>query len=179
MQILFKKNALALLMLAIITSTVSAQQRPDVPFEPGFFPLSVWYIGAKARAPMLSKITPESPAEWRRDLQQIRDLGFNTVRTWVEWQRAEPGPGEYNFQNLQLLLELAEEAGLKVIVQMYADSAPEWVGKQFPTAKFQTQSGVKIESQAAPGFCTDHPGVGEAMYNFYTQTAGVAAGYSA
>ena len=50
-----------------------------------FFPFSVWYSGGKARAPMLSEITTDSEEEWRADLQQIKDLGFNTVRTWVEW----------------------------------------------------------------------------------------------
>lgn len=144
---------------------------------PNFFPVSVWYSGGKARAPMLSKITLESNAEWRRDLQQIESLGFNTVRTWVEWAHCEPRPGEYNFQNLQLLCDLAREVGLKVIIQMYVDSAPDWVGKKFPEARFETQGGEKISSQAAPGFCTDHSGVRNAIHNFYTETAKIAVQY--
>ncbi len=55
--------------------------------------VSVWYNGGKARAPMLSPITPASRDEWRRDLQQIKSLGFNTVRGWMRLvaQRAARG----------------------------------------------------------------------------------------
>jgi beta-galactosidase len=169
---------LSLLFIISIPFSLMGQQNPDDPFNPDFFPFSVWYSGGDARAPMLSTVTGQSKEEWRNDLQQIKELGFNTVRTWVEWQRAEPRPGEYNFENLRLLMELADEVGLKVFIQMYVDSAPDWVGKQYPTAKFQTQSGVMVESQSAPGFCTDHSGVAEAVHNFYTETARVANEYS-
>ncbi|TVQ03796.1 MAG: hypothetical protein EA359_08430 [Balneolaceae bacterium] len=168
----------SILIAIYLPIQLQAQQTPDQLFDPDFFPFSVWYSGGDARAPMLSALTEESRTEWRSDLQQIKNLGFNTVRTWVEWQRAEPRPGEYNFENLRLLMELADEVGLRVFIQMYVDSAPDWVGKQYPTAKFQTQSGVMIESQSAPGFCTDHDGVAEAVHNFYTETARVANEYS-
>jgi len=85
---------------------------------------------------MLSPLTASSRVEWRRDLQQIKQLGFNTVRTWVEWAEAEPRPGEYHLENLRLLLALAQEVGLRVMVQMYADAAPDWVGKAYPYARF-------------------------------------------
>ncbi len=174
-----KKKSLSLLFcFLLLPFLTTAQQQPGELFDPDFFPFSVWYSGGDARAPMLSEVTPQSREEWRKDLQQIKDLGFNTVRTWVEWQRAEPRPGEYNFENLRLLMELAEEVGLKVFIQMYVDSAPDWVGKQYPDAKFMTQSGVQVESQSAPGFCTDHSGVADAVHNFYTQTAKVANEYS-
>ncbi|HEY3244189.1 MAG TPA: beta-galactosidase [Phycisphaerae bacterium] len=140
-----------------------------------FFPVSVWYSGGKARAPMLSEIAADSESEWRKDLEQIRDLGFNTVRTWVEWAHAEPRRGEYDFRNLQLLCKLADEVGLKVIIQMYADSAPDWVGTAYPDARFEAQSGEKITSQAAPGFCSDHEGVRAAMLGFYMAAARAAA----
>ena len=83
-----------------------------------FFPVAVWYNGGKARAPMLSPITPESEREWRADLEKIRSLGFNTVRLWTEWAANEPREGEYHFENLDLALRLAQESGLKAIVQV-------------------------------------------------------------
>lgn len=172
------KNIYFLLCLFLfLNGSVSAQQHSDRVFDPDFFPFSVWYSGGDARAPMLSEVTGSSREEWLKDLEMIKELGFNTVRTWIEWQKAEPRPGAYNFENLELLLELADEVGLKVFIQMYADSAPEWVGKQHPTAKFQTQSGVMIESQSAPGYCPDHTGVRKAMLSFYTETAKIASAY--
>ncbi|MGZ5497741.1 MAG: hypothetical protein ACXWHI_03395, partial [Candidatus Aminicenantales bacterium] len=45
----------------------------------GFFPVSVWYSGGKARAPMLESVTPQSREVWKKDIDQIKRLGFNTV----------------------------------------------------------------------------------------------------
>ena len=175
---MYRKTLSFVFIFLFLPFLLTAQQQPGELFDPDFFPFSVWYSGGDARAPMLSEVTPGSREEWLKDLQQIRDLGFNTVRTWVEWQRAEPREGDYNFENLRLLMELAEEVGLKVFIQMYVDSAPDWVGKQYPDAKFMTQSGVQVESQSAPGFCTDHSGVADAVHNFYTETARVANEYT-
>ena len=136
-----------------------------------FFPVSVWYAGGKARAPMLTPITPHSEAEWSADLAKIKSLGFNTVRTWVEWAAGEPRPGEYHLEQLDLLLRLAQQAGLRVIVQTYVDSAPDWVGVKFPDARFVAQNGDAIPSQAAPGFCFDNPHVREATLNFLREVA--------
>ena len=155
------------------------QQIPDIKphVAPDFLPVSTWYSGGLARAPMLSELTPSSEADWRRDLQQIKALGFNTVRTWVEWAHCEPQPGQYRFHNLQLLARLANESGLRFIIQLYVDSAPDWVGKRFPNSLYEAQSGNKMKSQAAPGFCADHPGVRKAVTDFISRVAEVAIQY--
>ncbi|HLF36180.1 MAG TPA: beta-galactosidase [Cyclobacteriaceae bacterium] len=145
--------------------------------HPDFFPVSVWYSGGKARAPMQSAITESSREEWKKDLEQIKGLGFNTVRTWVEWTHTEPREGEYDLRNLELLCELANEVGLKVFIQMYGESAPDWVGKKYPDALLEAQSGDKVKPQSAPGYCVDHPGVREAFSQFYTETAKIAGSY--
>jgi beta-galactosidase len=140
--------------------------------RPGpFFPMAVWYSGGTARAPMVPPIGPASEGAWRKDLASIRSLGFNTVRTWVEWSAAEAREGEFRFGQLDLLLRLAEESGLKVIVQVYVDSAPEWVGRKFPDGQFVSQGGTAIRSQAAPGLCFDHPGVRRAVLRFFEEVA--------
>lgn len=166
----------ALLVLAGSVPAGAQQNRRSV-HQPEFFPFSVWYSGGTARAPMLSLVTAASREEWRRDLRQIRALGFNTVRTWIEWAAAEPRRGEYRLDNLRMLLELAEEVGLRVIIQYYVDSAPDWVGKAYPHARFVAQDGTAIPSQTAPGYCTDNPEVRELVHAFYTQVARVAAAH--
>lgn len=140
-----------------------------------FFPVSVWYSGGKARAPMLETITPESPRLWKEDLLKIKQLGFNTVRTWVEWNVAEPEEGKYHLENLDLLLRLADEVRLKVIIQVYVDSAPEWVGAKYPDGRYAAQDDQPIPSQAAPGYCFDHRGVRKAILNFFQEVARHAA----
>ncbi len=136
-----------------------------------FLPFAVWYGGGKERAPMLEADPEKHRAEWREDLRKIKDLGFNTVRCWVDWNTAEPQPGRYDFRHVNQMLELAEEQGLKVIIQVYMDSAPDWVGEKYPDSHFVANSGDVIESQAAPGFCPDHAGVQQAILNFYAALA--------
>lgn len=150
-------------------SPAASQVNPFL--KPTFFPVSVWYSGGKARAPMLEKITADSPRLWKEDLVKIKGLGFNTVRTWVEWNVGEPLEGEYHLESLDLLLKLADEVGLRVIVQVYVDSAPEWVGKKYPDGHYAAQDGQSIPSQAAPGYCIDHRGVRKAILNFYAEVA--------
>jgi beta-galactosidase len=140
-----------------------------------FFPVAVWYSGGKARAPMLETITANSSRLWKEDLLKIKNLGFNTVRTWVEWNVGEPREKEYHLENLDLLLRLAEEVGLKVIVQVYVDSAPEWVGQKYPDGRYAAQDGQPIPSQAAPGYCFDHGGVRQAVLDFFQEVARHAA----
>lgn len=170
------KNLLVFITIVMPLNLLQAQEN-IIETKAGFFPFSVWYSGGKARAPMLSQITSKSEVEWRNDLQQIKDLGFNTVRTWVEWAACEPERGRYNFANLHLLMRLANEVGLKVFIQMYVDSAPDWVAHDFPHALFEAQSGDKVFPQAAPGACTDNHDVAETVLNFYTETAKVASSY--
>ena len=184
MKRLFKNFPLiaAILLLAIsTTSTTIFSARAAQSEKPSrvrareatqpFFPVSVWYSGGKARAPMLETITDDSPRLWKEDLQKIKGLGFNTVRTWVEWNVGEPEEGKYHLENLDLLLRLADEVGLRVIVQVYVDSAPEWVGKKYPDGRYAAQDEQPIPSQAAPGYCFDHRGVRKAVLGFFQEVA--------
>jgi len=178
---------LAVSMLASAGRRVRTDDSTDTPLpnHPGFsqskdhettfFPVSVWYSGGKARAPMLETITRESERLWRDDLTKIKHLGFNTVRTWVEWNVAEPEEGKYHLENLDLLLRLADEVGLKVIVQVYVDSAPEWVGRKYPDGRYAAQDRLPIPSQAAPGYCFDDRGVRKAILDFLQEAARHAA----
>src|SRR6476661_4175067 len=116
-----KKLAALLLFFAAVAS---ANER--------FLPVAVWYGGGKARAPML-ELDPVSRKEaWRADVKNIRAAGFNTLRCWIDWSSAEPNEGEYHLETLDVLTDLAREEGLRVLVQVYVDSAPDWVGKKFP-----------------------------------------------
>ncbi|HET7100721.1 MAG TPA: alpha-amylase family protein, partial [Terriglobia bacterium] len=148
------------------------------PSQP-FFPVAVWYGGGKARAPMLEPVDSSSAALWGRDLDQIKAVGFNTVKCWVDWATAEPRPGQFDFQNLNLLLRLAQERGLRVIVQIYTDSAPDWVGQRYPDARFVDRSGAVINSQAAPGYCIDDEAVRNEVVKFIEALSQDANRYNA
>jgi len=148
----------------------SSKQKAD------FFPVSVWYTGGKVRAPMIEKVTPASAAIWKKDLEQIKKLGFNTVRCWLEWAYNEKEEGHYDFSALSLLTDLAGEVGLKVICQVYIDSAPDWVGQKYPDSAFVASNDLKVHSQAAPGYCFDHPAVQAKILNFFSAAARAVKG---
>ena len=117
-----------------------------------FYPVAVWYGGGKARAPMLERVDSSSAERWGKDLDQIKAVGFNTVKCWVDWATAESKPGEFDFQNLDLLMRLAQERGLRVVVQVYLDSAPDWVGKNTPTAGSWTAAARSSRRKPRLGF---------------------------
>ena len=144
-----------------------------------FYPVAVWYGGGKARAPMLERVDASSTERWGKDLDQIKAVGFNTVKCWVDWATAEPKPGEFDFKNLDLLMRLAQERGLRVVVQVYLDSAPDWVGEKYPDGKFVDRSGAVIVSEAAPGFCIDHECVRSAIVKFLVALSSEANKFSA
>ncbi len=56
-------------------------------------------------------------SSWDDDLQQMRDLGLNTVRIDVAWRDVEPVlPGHYRFSVLDGFLDRAAKYGLYVVV---------------------------------------------------------------
>jgi beta-galactosidase len=156
--------ALVLPESPLVTSAIA--QSPIPAFQEPFFPVGVWYGGGTARAPMLVREPATEVDAWLRDLKTIKALGFNHVKTWVDWATVEPRQGEFHLEALEQLLTLADNVGLRVIVQIYSDSAPEWVGGKFPDASFVTDKGVRIGSQAAPGFCLDAEGVRASVGRF-------------
>jgi beta-galactosidase len=115
---------------------------------------------------MMSPLDASSAVQWGHDLDEIKATGFNTVKCWIDWATAEPKPGVFRFDNLDLLMKLAGERGLRVIVQIYTDSAPDWVGIRYPDGQFIDRSGAVINSQSAPGYCIDHAGVRAEIVKF-------------
>ncbi len=168
-----------ILLLALLALSVTAACASAPSASPGFYPVAVWYSGGKARAPMLSPLNPSSAARWGHDLDQIKALGFNTVKCWVDWSTAEPERGVFDFKNLNLLMKLAGERHLRVIVQIYTDSAPQWVGALYPDARFVDRSGAVIDSQSAPGYCIDDSAVREEIVNFIAALSRDANGFPA
>ena len=159
------RKALVLALALLGLTTVASQETTR------FFPMAVWYGGGKARAPMLEGDARSKKELWRKDVRAIKDLGFNTVRTWIDWASGEPSEGKYNFETLDVLLELAGEEGLKVVLQVYMDSAPQWVGRKYPDSLFVSSNGQAIQPESSPGYCRDHPGVRAIDNAFYAALA--------
>lgn len=178
-QEITRRSAVALLLASPAVRTLAAPQNAESgKLAESFFPMSVWYGGGKARAPMLESNPLQKVDIWRKDIAQIKSLGFNTVRCWIDWATGEPEEGNYRFETIEVILRLAGEHSLKVLVQVYMDSAPAWVGRKFPDSLFISSNGMAIHPESAPGYCRDHSGVRDAELNFY-RALGERAGKNA
>jgi beta-galactosidase len=144
---------------------------PTAPETSRFLPMAVWYGGGRARAPMLEPGARSKKELWRKDVRRIKALGFNTVRAWIDWASGQPAEGRYDFETVDVLLELADEEGLKLLLQVYMDSAPAWVGEKHPDSLFVSSNGQAIRPESSPGYCRDHPGVQRLDRAFYAALA--------
>jgi beta-galactosidase len=155
-----------ILLAMLLPVLVAGQERTA-----DFLPMAVWYGGGKARAPMLERDARAKKEIWRKDVRQIRELGFNTMRAWIDWASGQPTEREYNFETLDVLLELAEEEGLRLFLQVYMDSAPHWIGEKYPDSMFVSSGGEVIQPESSPGYCRDHAAVRSLDNEFYKALA--------
>jgi beta-galactosidase len=161
----------AVALAAVATGSPAAQ-----PVETTrFLPMAVWYGGGRARAPMLEGEARSKKEIWRQDVRQIKALGFNTVRAWIDWASGQPAEGTYDFDVIDVLLELAREEQLRLVIQVYMDSAPPWIGERYPDALFVSSNGQAIRPESSPGYCRDHPGVRGLDTAFYAALAARAS----
>lgn len=113
---------MALLLFLFSLESLPGQR---ITVEP-FLPVSVWY-------------PPSADVDGlKRDFAVIRRAGFNAVATWVTWQDGEPRRGAYNLLNLERMIAVANEAGLKVQVEVRTDPEPSWKtdGTNAPAGQF-------------------------------------------
>lgn len=73
-----------------------------------FFPIGATY------AP-LAKATEVDIEQWPDDLRRMKELGLNTFRLFICWDRIEQQHGKRDFSRVDRAFELAEKNGLNVI----------------------------------------------------------------
>ena len=128
--------------------------------------------------------TPE-PECWDTDLHHMAEMGFNAVKYWVQWRWSHRqtgylpfGPGQYVFDDLDVLMDLAADAGLKVTLNTIFDVAPTWLYDLYPDAKQVMANGQVVEPTAVahrqigghPGPCYNHPAALQSRRDFMHAT---------
>ncbi|MFA7289391.1 MAG: beta-galactosidase [Melioribacteraceae bacterium] len=111
--------------------------------------------------------------DWEKDLKKMSELGFNTIKYWIQWRWNNPAEGEYYFDDIDKLMELSVKYNLKVMLNTIFDVAPAWIYKKYPDASMITLSGRAIGPQTQPhrqigglGYCFNHDGIMEHFFNF-------------
>lgn len=132
-----------------------------------YFPFGSQYY----RAPSPHK------GEWEADLKKMSELGFNTVKFWVQWRWNNPAEGKFYFGDIDKLMDLADKYNLRVMLNTIFDVSPAWIYKKFPDASMITLSGQKVGPQTQPhrqigglGWCFNHDGITGHMIQFLSET---------
>ncbi|KAJ3127481.1 hypothetical protein HK100_009722 [Physocladia obscura] len=139
---LFASVAAVLLLvfpaLLIVTDNTSQPSVPTIPAPPPPKPKNISYttrailINNEPQLLFVATIHyPRShPSVWPQLLHRIKLAGNNAIDTYVFWNLHEPVQGEYDFSvesaNLPLFLQLANEAGLHVILRIGPYVCAEW-----------------------------------------------------
>ncbi len=121
---------------------------------------------------------PSPPeADWARDLEAMADLGFNSIKYWIQWRWNHPEEDRFYFDDIDRLMELSEQFDLKVMLNTIVDVAPAWIYRKYPDASMLTLDGRRIGPQSQPhrqigglGLCLNHEGAHGHMMRFLRAT---------
>ena len=70
---------------------------------------------------------------WKEDLRRMLDAGIEVIRiAEFAWSKVEPTEGNFNFDFFDRFLDLAEEAGMKVIFCTPTATPPAWLTQKYP-----------------------------------------------
>ncbi|MCU1558529.1 MAG: Beta-galactosidase/beta-galactosidase [Microbacteriaceae bacterium] len=115
--------------------------------------------------------------DWRRDLLLMKQSGLNTVKFWACWSWVNVRDAEFDWADLDELMEHARSIGLTVVINTIIENAPYWLEQQFPNARYVDDRGDAMRLTAAmntpgggwPGLCFDNDEVWAAASHFLTQ----------
>lgn len=93
--------------------------------------------------------------EWKKDLKKISKDGYNTVKFWIQWRYNEPKEGQFYFDDIDELMDLARKNGLKAVLNIILDVSPTWFIRDYPEASMITASGERLE-----GYATEYRQIG-------------------
>lgn len=110
------------LILFIFTSVLKAQ---------------VLYIGANYHPH-----DDKNPEKIKHDIQLMKDAGFNVVRMGhLAWDSYEPAEGKFDFFWFDKVMDMMNDAGIKVILDIAIRPAPIWLHSKYPSINITDADG--------------------------------------
>lgn len=94
---------------------------------------------------------------WEENYRKIKETGFNTVRFGeMAWDWVEPQDNEFNWEELDLAMDLANKNGIKVVLGLATSQAPTWLVKNYPEVRPISNMGTLYpEYGPRPNICRD------------------------
>ncbi len=120
---------------------------------------------------------PTNPprAKFRKHMSLIKkELGFDLLRLRVQWNPINRLMDQFEFDELDELMDLAEEFGLQVFLEISLQEAPYWLEEAHPESRYVNAFGQaaelgpneSIQIGGYPGLCFHHGPVLEAGERF-------------
>ena len=121
----------------------------------------------------LRGFTPEKD-QWERDMENMKKLGFNTIRAWLVWNAIERSEGNIDYRYISDFLNLAEQYDLQVGLLFHLHACPAWAVKKFSKYFYVNEDNLPFEpavrpntpSSGWPGLCFDNEEVRDMEYRF-------------
>ncbi len=121
------------------------------------------------------------PEEWEGDIENFEKFNIDAFQIRMNWRWNERRENEYDFSDVDRLLELAEKNGRKVIMKFLLECAPQYVYEKYDGTRIGSK-GEKIRPGAHGAFyggwlpCFTNPKVLERALLFVEKVAQRYAG---
>jgi beta-galactosidase len=86
-----------------------------------------------------------TPAVWKRDIPLMKAAGFKVVRMGhLAWDSYEPADGRFEFAWFDQVMDLMQQAGIKVILDVAVRPAPLWLHHEHPSIDITDAGGNRL-----------------------------------
>jgi beta-galactosidase len=95
---------------------------------------------------------------WDEDMRLMREAGVNLVTVNVfSWASVNPGPGEWDFDQLDAIMDHLHEGGVKADLATSTASPPPWFSHAHPETLPVDADGRRLNSGARAEYCPNSP----------------------
>jgi beta-galactosidase len=87
----------------------------------------------------------KNPEKIRHDIQLMKDAGFKVVRMGhLAWDSYEPSEGKFDFDWFDKVMDMMNEARIKVILDIAIRPAPIWLHHKYPSIDIIDKNGNRL-----------------------------------
>ncbi|GAB3653415.1 beta-galactosidase [Glycomyces tarimensis] len=117
---------------------------------------------------------------WDEDVELMREAGVNLVSVNIfSWASLNPGPGRWEFGQLDDIMGLLAENGVKVDLATSTASPPPWFSQQYPETLPVDAEGHRLNYGARAEYCPHAPAFQKAVVEMASKLAERYAGHPA
>ncbi len=103
---------------------------------------------------------PEQWSEeiWREDMRMMKLANVNMASINIfSWAQLEPKPGQYQFGQLDRIMDMLAEHGIMADLATATASPPTWMSRLYPTMLPVTREGIRMSHGSRQHYCPNSP----------------------